>query len=151
MFFEVSLDQIRAIQIYYHYENEFLIHQFNISNFGLREWDEECKRRVIKSKIIPLVHRAKKLWVSKISYSTHERHVERELEHREKKQKKNKKWWKKWNRKEKKEQNEELKPKTWKGDLSSKGGYPSRKPERVAWMNKYNQQMRVDFGNQHEI
>ena len=37
MFFEVSLDQIRAIQIYYHYENEFLIHQFNISKFGLGE------------------------------------------------------------------------------------------------------------------
>ena len=54
-------------------------------------------------------------------------------------------------RKEKKEQKEELKPKTWKGDLSSKGGYPSRKSERAAWMNKHNQQMGADFGNQHEI
>ena len=102
---------MQVIQIYYHYENEFLIHQFNISKFGLREWDEECKRRVTKSKIIPLIHRAKKLWVSKISYSTHEGHVEYGLEHRWKGDKKNKKKTKKWNEM-KKEQKEELKPKT---------------------------------------
>ena len=48
-------------------------------------------------------------------------------------------------KKEKKERKEELKPKTWKGNLSSKGGYPSRKPEKVAWMNKHNQQIRVDL------
>ena len=148
MFFEVSLDQIRAIQIYYHYENEFLIHQFNISNFGLREWDEECKRRVTKSKTILLVHRGKKLWVSKILYLTYKGHVEHGLEHRWKGDKKTKK---QKNEMKKKEQKEELKPKTWKGDLSSKRGYPSRKFERAAWMNKHNQQMGADFGNQHEI
>ena len=61
MFFEASPYQIQAIQIYYHYENEFLIHQFNISKFGLGEWDEECKRHVTKSKNILLVHQGKKL------------------------------------------------------------------------------------------
>ena len=61
MFFEASPDQIRAIQIYYHYENEFLIHQFNFSKFGLGEWGEECRRCITKSKNIPLVRRGKKL------------------------------------------------------------------------------------------
>ena len=61
--FEANPDQIQAIQNHYHHKNEFLVHQLNILECGSREWNEECKRHVTRSKNTFLVHRGKKLQV----------------------------------------------------------------------------------------